>query len=213
MQIARRKFMLVAAVSALGSIVAPLALKNAAWASVPGDAARPVEQLHAALLDAMHDGATLGFSGRLKALQPVLNQVFDIDGMTKMAMGPAWADLSATEQAAAVDVFDRYIATMYASRFKSYSGQAFDTGKVTERGADKAIVATSLTRPGKDPIALNYLVRDQNGEWRITDVYLDGAISQLAQLRAEFGSPLRDGGFAALQTALEGKIKQLGGGA
>ena len=213
MKIARRKFMLAAAVSAFGSTLAPLALKNAAWASVPADAAKPVEALHAALLDSMQEGETLGFSGRLKALLPVLNQVFDIPGMTKMAMGPAWTALSLTEQTAAVDVFDRYIATMYASRFKSYSGQAFDTGAVTERGADKAIVATNLTRPGKDPIALNYLVRDEAGEWRIADVYLDGAISQLAQLRAEFGSPLRDGGFPALQTALEGKIKELGGGA
>ena len=126
-------------------------------------------------------------------------------------MGAAWTALSTTQQAAAVDVFGRYLATMYASRFKSYSGQAFDTDKVTERGADKAIVATSLSRPGKDPIVLDYLVRDEDGRWRIADIYLNGAISQLAQLRAEFGSPLRDGGFAALQTALEGKIKQLGG--
>ena len=213
MELARRKFMIAAAASAFGSMLAPLAMKNAAWADVPADAAKPVEQLHAALLGAMQDGVTLGFSGRLKALQPVLNQVFDIDGMTKMAVGPAWTALSPTEQTAAVDVFDRYIATMYASRFKSYSGQAFDTGKVTERGADKAIVATNLIRPGKDPIALNYLVRDENGKWRIADIYLDGAISQLAQLRAEFGTSLRDGGFPALQVALEGKIKELGGGA
>jgi phospholipid transport system substrate-binding protein len=213
MQIARRKFMFAAAVSAFGSVVAPLALKSAAWASVPTDAAKPVEMLHAALTEAMQDGEALGFAGRLKKLQPVLGEVFDIPGMTKMALGAAWKALSPTEQATAVDVFGRYIGTMYASRFKSAGGVTFDTGKVTERGSDKAIVATNLVRPGKDPIALNYLVFDENGEWRIADVYLDGAISQLAQMRAEFSTPFRSGGFAGLQTALEGKIKQLGGGA
>jgi phospholipid transport system substrate-binding protein len=214
MQIARRKFMVAAAVSALAPLVLTnAALSSAAWASLPADAAKPVEELHAALLGAMQDGEALGFAGRLKALQPVLDQVFDIEGMAKMAFGPAWTALSPTEQTTAIDVFDRYIATMYASRFKSFSGQAFDTGKVTEHGADKAIVATNLTRPGKDPIALNYLVHDENGNWRIADVYLDGAISQLAQLRAEFSAPYRSGGFAGLQAALEDKIKQLGGGA
>ena len=209
MQIARRKFMLAAAASAM----APLVINNGAWASVMSDAAKPVETLHAALLAAMRQGEALGFAGRLRELQPVLGEVFDIPDMAKTAVGGAWTALSAGQQAAAVEVFGRYMATMYASRFKSYSGQSFDTGKVTGRGADKAIVATSLARPGKDPIVLDYLVRDDGGTWRISDIYLNGAISQLAQLRAEFSSPLRDGGFAALQAALEGKIKQLGGGA
>ncbi len=209
MPIARRKFMMAVAASAL----LPFALKRPALASVSADAAKPVEALHAALLDAMQEGEAIGFAGRLKKLQPVLGEVFDISGMAKTAMGPAWGMLSAAEQSEAVDVFGRYIATMYASRFKAFSGQSFDTGKVTERGADKAIVATSLVLPGKDPIALDYLVRDESGIWRIADVYLNGAISQLAQLRAEFSTPYRNGGFAGLQTALEDKIKQLGGGA
>lgn len=213
MQIARRKFMFAAAVSALGSTMAPLALKSAAWASAPSDAAKPVEALHAALLETMQDGEALGFGGRLKKLEPVLGKVFDIPGMARTALGAAWKVLSTGEQATAIDVFSRYIATMYAARFKSSGGVTFDTGAVTERGTDKAIVATSLVRPGKDPIALNYLVYDESGEWRIADVYLDGAISQLAQLRAEFSTPFRSGGFAGLQAALEDKIKQLGGGA
>ena len=56
-----------------------------------------------------------------------------------------------------------------------------------------------LVLPGKDPIALDYLVRDESGTWRIADVYLNGAISQLAQLRAEFSTPYRNGGFAGVR--------------
>ena len=47
----------------------------------------------------------------------------------------------------------------------------------------------------------------------MTDVYFNGEISQVAQLRSEFSAPLRDGGVANLKSVLETKIKQLQGGA
>ena len=49
-------------------------------------------------------------------------------------------------------------------------------------------------------------------DWHVVDVYYNGAISQLAQLRSEFNGPLRDGGVDKLRTVLEEKIKELEGG-
>jgi phospholipid transport system substrate-binding protein len=52
----------------------------------------------------------------------------------------------------------------------------------------------------------------QNGSlWQISDVYLDGTISQLATQRSEFQSILQRKGFDGLITALNRKVDLLTG--
>ncbi|MGC2199162.1 MAG: ABC transporter substrate-binding protein, partial [Stellaceae bacterium] len=54
-------------------------------------------------------------------------------------------------------------------------------------------------------------MRQNDGAWQISDVYLDGAISQLATQRSEFGAILRRDGFDGLIDALQRKVKLLAG--
>ena len=54
-------------------------------------------------------------------------------------------------------------------------------------------------------------MRQSAGVWLISDVYLDGTISQLATQRSEFGAILRREGFDGLITALQRKAKLLAG--
>jgi phospholipid transport system substrate-binding protein len=56
-------------------------------------------------------------------------------------------------------------------------------------------------------------MKGQADTWKVVDVYYNGSISQLAQLRSEFAGALRDGGVKNLKSVLEDKIKQLQGGA
>ena len=54
-------------------------------------------------------------------------------------------------------------------------------------------------------------MRQNDGAWQISDVYLDGTISQLATQRSEFGAILRRDGFDGLIAALQRKVKFLAG--
>ena len=66
---------------------------------------------------------------------------------------------------------------------------------------------TKLIRAHGDPVALNYLFRpDANGSWKIIDVYLSGAISEMARMRSDFSATVTGGGAEALIAALEKKI-------
>jgi len=109
-------------------------------------------------------------------------------------------------------VFGRYMTTMYAARFKGYGGEAFEIGDAKPRDGDKVLVITKLTRTDKEPVELSYLMRGSADTWHIVDVYYNGAISQLAQLRSEFSAPLRDGGIDNLHSVLEQKIRDMQGG-
>jgi phospholipid transport system substrate-binding protein len=185
----------------------------AASVSENAAAATPIQHLDDTLLDVMKNADSLQFSGRFEKLQPVLAAVFDIPEMTRIAIGPTWSDFSDADKNSMSEVFGRYMATMYASRFKAYGGETFNILDVKSRDNGKALVVTKLNRANQDAVDLSYLMHQGSGDWRATDVYYNGSISQLAQLRSEFSSTLRDGGVAKLKTVLESKIRDLQGGA
>ena len=75
------------------------------------------------------------------------------------------------------------------------------------------VVESRLLRPEDEPIALNYVMREQDGAWRIVDVLLDGKFSELARQKSEFSAVLRKGGVPDLVTLLQDKIADLEAGA
>jgi len=208
----RRGFLIAAAMLAIGSGISP----SYAAAQGTGDPKAVVQAFYDTLLETMKQGDELGFDGRYKKLQPVINQTFDEPVMAKIAVGPAWTNFSAEDKDKLLDAFDRYMVTTYASRFKSYKGQKFEVGEVKQPSvnsstvADRMLVETKIIKSNGDPIALNYLFRPgTDGTWKIIDVYLSGAISEMARMRSDFSSTVVEGGASALVAALEKKISDI----
>jgi phospholipid transport system substrate-binding protein len=212
MRIGRRGFL--AAGVALGAVAGlPLRGALAASASESAAAARTIERLNSALMDVLTNGEAMKFAGRYDKLQPVLASVFDIPEMTRVATGPKWSELSDADRQAMVDLFGRYMTTMYAARFRGHGGESFEMGDVKPRDDGRMLVLTKLNRTKGEPVELSYMMKGGADTWKVVDVYYNGSISQLAQLRSEFSTPLRDGGVAKLEAALNDKIQQLQGGA
>ncbi len=203
MMISRRLF----GAAALGAIsVATMGPARAASAAEP---AAVIQSLYDALLDAMKQGAQLGFEGRYKKLEPVIHQVFDVATMCKIAMGGYWTTLSTDKKNAVLVAFDKYTVSTYASRFKAFNNQKFVVGTTRQVPNDRVLVESKLVKSDGEPIELNYLFRKNADGWRVIDVYLAGAISQLTQMRSEFSEPLQKGGVDALIQQLDQKVKQL----
>ena len=184
-------------------------------ASAAQSAARvgPVQRLDNALIDVMKNAEALKFEGRYEKLEPVLKAVFDVPAMTRIAVGPMWSETSDADKAEMVDVFGRYMITMYAARFNGYNGETFEIGDSKQHDGGRVLVTTKLNRQDKEPVQLSYLMKGEGDTWHVNDVYYNGSISQLAQLRSEFSGALRDGGVKNLKSVLEDKIKQMEGGA
>jgi phospholipid transport system substrate-binding protein len=73
------------------------------------------------------------------------------------------------------------------------------------------IVRTRIIKSNGEPVSVDYAMRQNDGAWQISDVYLDGTISQLATQRSEFGAILRREGFEGLIATLQRKVKLLAG--
>jgi phospholipid transport system substrate-binding protein len=176
--------------------------------ALPAGAEDSVRGFYKVLLATMKNGSRLGQSGRYAALAPVVNAVFDVPSMARLAVGPAWDALPASQQQQLVSAFSRYISATYADRFDRYSGEDLQvTGD--ELYANGVIVETKIVRAGEQPITINYLVLRHQGYWQISDVYLDGTISQVATQRSEFHSILVRQGVDGLIATLEHKVDLL----
>jgi len=195
--------MIAAAMLAIGSGISP----SFAAAQDTGDPKAIVQSFYDALDETMKQGDELGFDGRYKKLEPVIRETFDVPVMAKIAVGPEWTNLSADEKSKLLEAFDRYMISTYASRFRTDKGLKFQVGEVKTPADNRTLVETKLIRTHGDPVALNYLFRpDANGSWKIIDIYLSGAISEMARMRSDFSATVTGGGAEALIAALEKKI-------
>ena len=195
--------MIAAAMLAIGSGVSP----SFAAAQGTGDPKAIVQSFYDALDETMKQGDELGFDGRYKKLEPVIRETFDVPVMAKIAVGPEWTNLTADEKTKLLEAFDRYMISTYASRFRTDKGLKFQVGEVKTPADNRTLVETKLIRANGDPVALNYLFRPgTDGSWKIIDVYLSGAISEMARMRSDFYATVTGGGAEALIAALEKKI-------
>jgi phospholipid transport system substrate-binding protein len=167
-----------------------------------------IRDFYASLLQTMKRGAALGERGRYDALAPAIRQSFDLRTMAQMSVGLSWARFSPDEQQLVTDAFARYTIATYADRFNGYSGQKFEV--IGQRSTPYGtIVESRLVRSSGEPVSIDYLMR-QNGEhWQIADVYLTGAISQVATLRSQFSAVLGQSGVKGLVDTLNRKADML----
>jgi phospholipid transport system substrate-binding protein len=177
-------------------------------AALPPSPLDSVRSFYDVLLTTMKNARTLGQSGRYAALAPVVHGAFDVPFMARLAVGPSWASLTPNQQQRIVDAFGRYVSATYADRFDSYSGERLEiTGDQPLAGG--MLVETRIVKSGSDPVTINYLMHQNQNAWQISDVYLDGTISELATQRSEFHSILAREGVDGLIMALNRKVDLL----
>jgi phospholipid transport system substrate-binding protein len=192
---------------AAASLALPLALpREGAAQAAP---AQVVETFHQTLRDVLQNAQRLGVRGREQRLRPAMEQVFNLPAMTRIAVGPAWTQMPPAQQQALVAAFSDWSIANYANRFDGGNVSFQTQGESTLPNGDR-MVRTQLLRPDKEPVLINYLMRDfGGGQWRVVDIYLTGTISELASRRAEFTTILRDGGPDRLLTDLRQRTQRL----
>ena len=178
--------------------------------AAPSSGGDTVQGLYNALLITMKNGRTLGRSGRFTQLAPVIRRCFDVALMARLSIGPSWAGLSEAQRQQMTESFGRYISAIYADRFDSYDGQKLEV--TSEQAAPSGVMVKSqIVKANGEPVKVDYMMR-RNGEgWLISDIYLDGAISEVATRRSEFSTIIRNEGIDGLIAALNRKADLLTG--
>ncbi len=172
--------------------------------AAPASGGDTVQGLYDALLNTMKNGRTLGQSGRFTQLAPVIRRSFDIASMARLSVGPSWASLTEAQRQQVSESFGRYISAIYADRFDSYDGQKLEV--IGEQPAPSGVtVRSQIIKANGEPVKVDYMMRRSGDSWLISDIYLDGAISEVATRRSEFAAILKNDGIDGLIAALNRK--------
>jgi len=199
--------------AAAGALLS-LACATLARAEAPSSQAiAAIDRLHATLLTAMKDADKLGYEGRRKLIEPVVDETMDLPFMAEKAAGRFWKDFSEADRARWVAAFRGNTVANYAGRFNRFSGQSFVTYGEEPAPFDTLLVKTTLKDPEGEDVQLNYRMKTESDHWRVIDIYMHGTVSELALRRAEYSSALERDGLDKVVQSLERQAAKLSSGA
>ncbi len=168
-----------------------------------------VTALHDALLDVMMAADALGFEGRRDYITPVMEESYDMALIARASTGRYWRQATDDQKRRVIDAITRLSITIYADRFDGFSGEQFRTLSDEPAPRGTVLVKTEIIKSDGEPVAINYLMRETAGVWRIIDVYLDGIYSEIALKRADYAGILKRAGFDGLFAEIEKKIAEI----
>ncbi|MGH6940736.1 ABC transporter substrate-binding protein [Hypericibacter sp.] len=204
-----RRFMAFIRVGLALTLVLAFIVPARAVATPAGDL---VGKLNGAFLQVMKNAASLGYDGRYKELEPVVADSFDFTLMSRVAMGSRWQNLTDAQKQTLVDTFRRYSTATYASRLDGFSNQRFEILGEEAKAQDTVLVKNQIAGDSGDPIRIDYLLRPDQGQLKIIDIYLNGSISQLSVYRSEFIDVMGAKGFDGLIATLDQRITEMSKG-
>jgi phospholipid transport system substrate-binding protein len=197
-----------------GAAVVALASRAGPARAAPDPAViAPIQSLYDSLLTAMKAGPRTPFDQRFEMLAPSVDRALDIPTILQVSVGQAWNELPADQREGLLAAFRRYTISSYVSSFDNYTGQRFAIAPdLRSVPPDREIVQTEIIPPSGGSHQLDYVMRQDGGDWKAVDVLAEGAISRVATQRSDFRSLLARGGGPALLASLEKKSADLAGG-
>lgn len=145
---------------------------------------------------------------RRKELREAIENNFDFTEMSRSALGYHWRSLTPAQRQDFTHLFTAFIEDAYLSKIQDYSGQKVEFVGQSQLAPGYVQINTNIIEPGKNPIAVNYLMLQQDGAWKIYDVTVD-AISIIANYRNQFNRVINDQGFDKLMADLRSKQQEL----
>ncbi|BAE52289.1 HpnM family protein [Paramagnetospirillum magneticum] len=155
------------------------------------------------LLESMKGGAKLGFKGRAEKMRPAVAEAYDMPSMTRSTLGTAATKMSPDEAGKLAQAYSNFSVATYAAQFNEWNGERFEVGEQRPSAGGSVIVSSWLVPKNGDPTQIDYVMRQDQGQWRIIDVLFEGTVSQVAVRRSEFGSIFRSKGLDGLIETLE----------
>jgi len=185
---------------------------SAAPAAHAGPASDVIAKLNTVFIDVMQNGQSLGYEGRYKKLEPALSDAYDFPEMTRVSLGRHWRELTDEQKQQVTAAFKDLSLATYAARFNNFSGQRFEILGEEPAPGGSVRVNNQIVPSDGTPIRIDYLVKQKDGQWRVTDVYLKSSVSELAVRRADFTDTLAKSGVNGLLADLKAKVDKLRSG-
>ncbi|MEQ1888847.1 MAG: ABC transporter substrate-binding protein [Alphaproteobacteria bacterium] len=196
-------FAAVLQISALPS----LAAVTSAGRVEPAQAGAFVTDLGAQAINVLRQpGQTI--ERREAIFRDILAQKFALDFIGRFALGRHWQALSADQQEEYIMLFSEFVLGAYASMLGGYVDEQFQVLGVTQAGQYDMIVSSRITGGGREPMRVDWRVRQVDAHPQIIDVSVGGVSMSITQ-REEFSSLVQRDGVQGLLEVLRARTLRL----
>lgn len=182
-------------------------------APAAGGAPATISQFYVVLLQVMKEGRQTPFPQRYQTLAPAVDQAFDLEGILRVSVGSYWSSLPDAQRQTLLSVFRAFTVATYVSNFHSYKGRVLTVSPAARAVGSQQVVSTTIAKPNRDPLKIDYVMRNESTGWKVVDVLLDGTISRVAVQRSDFASLVTQGDASKLIATLKTKVHNLSDGA
>ncbi len=160
------------------------------------------------VLPILQDPALKGESGRKikkDKMQAIAEEMFDFTELSRRSLGPTWNKMTPDQQKEFVKLYETLLKETYADRIVSYTNEKVTFGKENPLSQNTVEVPTTVTS-GASEVAINYRVINENGQWKVYDVVIEG-VSLISNYRSQFREILANNTPAGLLDVLRKKVK------
>lgn len=144
-----------------------------------------------------------------KKLEEAFDRVLDYESLAKESLKDFWDQRSSEERAEFQAVLTRLVRAVYRKNLKkivdyqvSYTGES--------KGAAGQVVHTVVRNRAEtreEPVAVDYVVRETNGQLRIVDIVTEGS-SLVSNYRSQFRRIIKKQGFGELIRRMKTKLEK-----
>lgn len=135
-------------------------------------------------------------------LTAIFEDVVDVQWISKFVLGRYINSISKDDLETYEKYYNTFLVKSYIPNFKKYTGQKFKLLGVTEAKKDQYRIATEIIGQHNSPIDIDYMVREENGTYKIFDIIAEN-VSLIATQRSEFSSVLGHQGIDYLISQLK----------
>ena len=133
-------------------------------------------------------------SGKRQAdIRQAAVELFDFDEMSRRLLGQRWTDASPQEQQEFVALFIDLLQGAYLNTIGNFPLATITFQGETIRGSYAQV--RSRMAAGKGEVAIEYRLRENDGQWGVYDIAVDG-VSLISNYRSQFRSMLKRMSFA-----------------
>jgi len=130
---------------------------------------------------------------------------FDFSRMTQLAVGKYWRTATPEQKQSLVTEFRNMLVRTYTKVFTVYRDQTVEV-KPSKIATDdtEVTVKTVISKPGSQPILVDYEMKKADSGWKVYDISIDG-VSMVMSYRGTFATQIQDSGIDGLIKTLSVK--------
>ncbi|HTT08020.1 MAG TPA: ABC transporter substrate-binding protein [Gammaproteobacteria bacterium] len=126
----------------------------------------------------------------------------DFQQMSQKLLGEHWSSATAEQKENFVTEFRKLLVKTYATTLQQYAKEKIAyLSEQVKQYANVATVRSQVIKDAGSPVSIDYRLHQQNGEWKVFDVAVDG-VSLVANYRVMFDQEISTLGIDGLISTL-----------